>query len=252
MSYRQVLLDCLAGACDLVLPTHCAGCGAAGVRLCAVCGVALQSVVATPAQPDPAPDGFPATFTAGPYEGVLREVIVGWKDGGRPDLGQDLAFPLRVALAAAISALEPRESSTICLVPAPSSPASIRARGYRPVADLCRSVMRQVPTQIAPKVVDAIGLQRVVADQSGLSHSQRTANVAGAMKVAPKMVDTLAQSDVILIDDVVTTGSTLTQMALTLQASGVPRVSAATLAATMRRHPPRRQKVALSEAGEAD
>jgi predicted amidophosphoribosyltransferase len=77
-----------------------------------------------------------------------------------------------------------------------------------------------------------------VRDQAGLDHRERRANLAGSMAVAPGAESVLAGADVVLVDDVVTTGATLAEARRALHTGGTggPRsVRATVICATARR-----------------
>lgn len=76
------------------------------------------------------------------------------------------------------------------------------------------------------------GLQRIRAtpQQTGLTRAQREDNVRGAFRVHPKHEATLKGRSILLVDDVLTTGSTLRHCTKTLLKSGVSQVNVLTLA----------------------
>lgn len=110
------------------------------------------------------------------------------------------------------------------LVPVPSSKASQRRRGRSFIVDLTHHISDL--TGIAMN--DCLQLTRRVSDQSGLSKSQRATNLEGAFAVKPSAI---VRGELILIDDVVTTGATLREAARALNSQGfhaVGSVSAVT------------------------
>jgi predicted amidophosphoribosyltransferase len=108
----------------------------------------------------------------------------------------------------------------VLFVPVPSSRRGFRARGYRPVDRvLGRTGRRATP---------ALAYARQPSDQIGLDAEQRAANMRGSMRVTRRVTG----RTVILIDDVCTTGATLTEAADVLRAAGARRVCAAVIAAT--------------------
>ncbi|MGL5862887.1 MAG: ComF family protein, partial [Phycicoccus sp.] len=76
---------------------------------------------------------------------------------------------------------------------------------------------------------------RRVADQAGLGRADRAANLAGALAVAPRKRRLVTGAVCLVVDDVVTTGATLTEAARALGAAGARHVVGAAAAATPRR-----------------
>lgn len=212
---RRVLPDLL----DLVLPRSCAGCGVPGRALCAGCEACLRRPHRH--RPDPCPPGLPPLVAAASYDGVARAVLLAHKERGR--LG--LVRPLGSALAAAVGQLGVPPG--IVLVPVPSAPAVVRARGHDHARRLAATAARSLPRARARPLLVAT---RAVADQSGLDSAGRAANLSGALR-ARRPLTGLA---VVVVDDVVTTGATLVEAARALRAGGADVVGCAVVAATER------------------
>ncbi len=223
---------------DLALPDVCAACDRPPGPLCPGCEAALWSeVFERPRRctPDPAPPGLPPVVAVGPYAGVLRRLVSAYKDDERRDLRPLLARLLSLSLAGPVGTLP------TVVVPMPSSRAAVRRRGDDPVRDLARAATRLAadgPVRPRASVAPALRPVRRLADQSRLDRRQRARNLAGAYAVAPRWAGALAGSRVVLVDDVVTTGSTLAEAARAVRAAGGHVVGAATLAATSRRTGP--------------
>ena len=220
-----------AALLDLVLPAECAGCGGAGVCWCATCASDLAAAcfpLPRHTPPSPCPPGMPPVVAAARYTGALRAAIVAVKDGGRAD-----ARPLLTPLLAQAILVAAAHHQDLALVPMPSSRAAVRRRGEASVTVLCRQANALLghPHQ----VLEALSPARRVADQAGLGSAERRANLVGAYAVPPRWRDELAGRDVLLVDDVVTTGATLTEGARALRAAGAHVVGAAVVAATQRR-----------------
>jgi predicted amidophosphoribosyltransferase len=227
------VLDRLRPLRDLVWPASCAACGAAGRMLCPRCAdeVAALAHVREHA-PSPAPPGFPRTLTWGSYEGALRRLVVAHKDEDRADTAPVLAELLSDVLGAAVEGLE-----RPVLVPVPSSPAARRSRGRDPLLDLTRRARLPVPTRLAP----VLRVTRRVRDQAGLGQVERRANLSGSMALRRGAEALLEGADLVLVDDVVTTGSTLAEASRALRDGGretgaaPSSLRAAVICATQRR-----------------
>lgn len=192
---------------------------------------------------------------SGGYEGLLRRLIVAYKDNGvlsiRDVLAPLLASSLIVAhdllgarrspasdmsgvpSASAGHCLRDRSGRPLLLVPAPSSRSSIRARGGAPVATLTEDAASRAFGQ--PEVRPALAIVRRVADQSGLTSQERADNVHGAYAVLARHTPALVNRPVIIVDDVMTTGATLVEATRALSEAGAIVLGAAVVAATQRR-----------------
>lgn len=204
---RSAVLDALA----VVVPVSCAGCEADGRALCAVC---LSHV--TP--------GSPLTTTAGTlqvtsgleYSGVVRRVMVAFKEHGRTDV----AFALAPLLAAAVGAAV---EGPVELAPVPPGPGS-RRRGYDPISVLIAKAGMPRPARVARYA-------RRTSAQKELDRDARAENVRGAFVATGD----LHGRRFVVVDDICTTGATLRDLARALEAAGGVVVGGATAAATPRR-----------------
>jgi predicted amidophosphoribosyltransferase len=223
---------------DLVHGSGCAGCGRPGRVLCVDCRRGLPDR-SRPVRPTPCPEGLVACFAAGEYDGVLGRMVVAHKERA----AFPLARPLGVVLASAVGpVLDPATPSV--LVPVPSRPGVVRARGHDPMLRVSRVAARRL--RRAGRLVEVATLleqHAPVADQVGLGREQRAANLAGSMRVRPAVRDRLARRGVplslVVCDDLVTTGATAREAQRTLEDSGLPVRAVVTVAATRKRIGPR-------------
>ena len=215
---------------DLVLPRPCAGCGRPGSVLCPGCRLLLRAAPVGRVRPDPCPPGLPPVHALAPYDGELRQLLLAHKERGL--LG--LSGPLGTALAAVVAGLV---AGPVLLCPVPSARSAVRQRGYDHAHRLAVSAARELRRQGRQAgVARLLRPDRVVADQSGLSSTERAANLAGGMRAVP----TPDPARVVVVDDLVTTGATLVEAARALRQEGHEALGAAVLAATRRRKSPGR------------
>lgn len=153
----------------------------------------------------------------GRYEGRLREAVHALKYGGK----LALAEPLGRALAE-VAAAEGLLAATDLVVPVPLHPRRQAHRGFNQAEELACSLGRAADKP----VVRALVRVRDTPSQTELDERQRRSNVRGAFQ--PRR--DLRGMRVLLVDDVVTTGSTLRECARVLKAAGAAEVRAVTVA----------------------
>jgi predicted amidophosphoribosyltransferase len=229
---------------DLALRRECAGCGRARTSWCEDCASALggaptRRLLQAPDDGCRSPSALPVWSTA-EYRDQVRAGVVAWKDRGRADLTPVLAQALRRAVLAAVPVLAaPGEQTAVrpvLLVPAPSSRRTRRARGHDPVRDLaerCATGLRRRGIEV--RVIPALAQARRVEDQAGLGAAARQQNLSGALEVVRGWAAYLRGRDLLLVDDVVTTGATLLDCLRALDEADARVRAAATVAATRRR-----------------
>lgn len=224
-----------AAAADLVVGMRCAGCELPGLQLCAHCRAALRP---DPRRcwPDPCPQGLldptPVTpWCSAAYAGVVRAVLLQYKERGRDGLAGPLCGLLTASLQAVL-ATEPSVGGWT-VVPMASRRQTVRARGYDGVLLLARLAAGRLRRQgYDVRVRRALRHRRTVADQAGLSATQRWENLDGALRIVGSRWS--PERKVIVVDDVVTTGATLAAATRALREAAAPVVGAAVLAATPR------------------
>lgn len=219
---------------DLVLPPACAGCGAKGACCCPRC---FDALTASPARrvPVPRPRGLPDCWSAAPYEGAVRRMIVAYKERGAVALAGVLAEAVTRTVLTAMGEAGGWGGDRFAVVPVPSARRSVRGRGHDPVGRLAVLVaarLRALGLDAEPWA--GLGQCRRVADQAGLSRSLRAVNLAGSLQVVPAAKGPPA-AGALLLDDIVTTGATLAEAARALHAAGIAVPLAATVGATRRR-----------------
>ncbi len=219
---------------DLVLPRTCAGCGLPGSALCRRCAALLaRPHLATPRR---FPEGFPPTVAAGAYDGAVRPAVLAFKERGRAELARPLGTALALAVAAVVTAVPGPLPQQVLLVPVPSSAAALRERGRDHVRELAARAVRELRAAGLPAAQARLLRRRGrVRDSAELSAGQRRANLAGTFALAPGAG--IVEGRLVLVDDVVTSGATLTEagsVLAPLARPGGPPVLAAVVAATPR------------------
>ena len=212
------------GTLDLVLPLQCVGCRKEGSGLCQVCQSSLARLeppyCEICAQPDDGPrcsrcvesppliDGIKAPYL---MEGVIRDAIHAFKyrnfRGLAPELGKVLA-----------ECLESTSIPGTLLVPIPMHGRRVRQRGYNQSLLLAREVSKLTSIAVAE---DMLIKTRDSAPQVSLAtQEERARNAEGSFLAVRES----AGEAVLLIDDVVTTGSTMAACAKAAKEKGAASV----------------------------
>lgn len=214
---------------NLVLPVSCAGCGVPDTALCEPCR-------ATPVhchQPQLAwrQALFDTPVWAGcDYEGTWRRIIVAWKEQGVFSLAPTLA---RVCLPAWQRVDTGRP---LLVVPVPGSWSGWFRRGVEPTTQLARQIVTLLPAPTAQRVqvVKRLGRRGIpLGDLRGRTAARRKQRGRQERLARPPKFRAwgVAGREVVLIDDVVTTGATLEQAARALQDGGARLVGVVVCAA---------------------
>lgn len=213
MTSTHLIRESILDAAAALLPVRCSGCGRPDRGVCAECARALrpETVVA---------DGSgPPLFAALVYEGVVRRVLLAFKDGGRTDAAAALSVALSEAVVAAQMAAQvaaqastaPDSRSALVPVLVPSTRAAFRRRGYHPTALILRR-----SRILVPPLWRALRLTRQTEDQAGLNARERADNRQGSLIASSR----LRERDCLIVDDIVTTGSTMREAARAIDAVG--------------------------------
>ena len=208
---------------DLVLPLECGGCGTRSTRWCDLCANDLAVRPDEPHVVSPRVDPGVPVFSLGRYAGARRQAIVAVKEHGRADLVAPLAEALRAGLAN--MATWGIVGLPLSVVPAPTRRWAARRRGGDPVT---RVALAATADRSDVAVVQALRTRAFVADSAGLSSAERQRNIAGRVKLF-RSVDS-RHGDVVVVDDVVTTGATACESVRVLQSAGVAVVAVLAIA----------------------
>jgi len=212
-----------------ILPTQCSLCRGWGTaRLCEVCLARFAVVVprcrrcaievptgqgecgACLREPPP----FASAAAAFDYVEPWRHQIARFKFHAGLDLGRVLAD----RIVASAQALPARPT---LLLPVPLSDARLRERGYNQAWELARRIGRRLRVRAEPRLLLRL---RDTPHQLALPVDRRAANVRGAFAVEPLRRAEVAGQEIALVDDVMTTGATLAELARVLLAAGAAQV----------------------------
>lgn len=152
------------------------------------------------------------------YGGALANAIHRFKYVPRADL----ARPLGDLLVRGVPDAVARPPDLV--VPVPLHPARLVERGFNQAALLARPVARRLGARLGPRLLERV---RDTPRQAQLDRVRRATNLVGAFRVRGDV----AGRHVLLVDDVRTTGATLTECARALRSAGAGRVTTLVLAA---------------------
>lgn len=198
-------------------PARCVGCGQPPAVLCDAC----RASVRPHATQVSAVRGVPV-WAALEYEGVPAHLVRELKRNGS-------RFSVRL-LSTAIAELaraDPALAQVELVVVPPSRDAAFRMRGFHPIELVAHAA--------GLATVQPFELSRQVRDQRRLGVAERRANLDHAFELRLGWGHRLAGRRVLLLDDVVTTGATLTELARACASAGAEVRSVWALAATTRR-----------------
>jgi ComF family protein len=220
---RRVLGSVADRALDLALPAACAGCRAEGPALCDACAPAFD--VRLSAEPG-VPLGLPADIPApllqlewcAPFAGSVRGALHELKYAGE----RRLARPLGEAIARRW--MRVGQGATM-VVPVPVHATRERQRGY----DQAALIAEAAAARLNFPCVRALERARATVAQFELGRDERSSNVTGAFRLRSG-AGPVDGRWILLVDDVVTTGSTLAACATALEEAGALAVSAIAVA----------------------
>lgn len=223
------------GLLDQLYPPACLHCDApvaAADALCAGCFAQLRPITAPlcprlgiPFEVSLGPDALSAEAIADPppfdrarsavlYNAVARKLVSRLKYGDRPELA---GFCARLMLPAG------REfwADGPVLLPVPLYRWRQFLRRYNQSAELARALAALAGLSVDPLLVSR---KRATRQQVGLTAEARARNVAGAFVAHPDILARLKGRRVVIVDDVITTGSTVKAVTRALQRAGVERI----------------------------
>ena len=193
---------------ELIYPPVCFGCQRPDTSICELC---RQELLAAPlnVQSNNGARGYQA-LTTGRHAGILRRAVQAFKYEGITELDELLGARLLAALA-----IDDRQFD--CIMPVPLHKRRLRERGYNQAELLCRLLERQLRIECR---TDLLIRNRDTKQQAQLSKEERKTNVNGAFDV----IGEVRGRRILLVDDVLTTGETISECVKELRAKGAAEV----------------------------
>ena len=226
---------------DLLWPVRCMVCGMearscfceecrAKIRMpdenvrCPVCGMEIMLPGAAGKVAEPCAEcrkskpAFDKARAATAYADPIRKLIAGFKYGGQTALAPDFAELLDGYVR---TAFEGDRIHTLC--PVPLFATRMRHRGYNQAEYLARGLARRLGVDCEPELLRRV---RPTVSQTTKGARERRANMAGVFQSPPELRHRVYGREIMLVDDVMTTGSTLRECAAALKANGAAKVYA--------------------------
>lgn len=209
MPSSGLLLSAYRFCLDLIFPPRCAGCGCVDTLWCARCQYELDTI--------PIEYYARSVFdtleivSTGQHTGMLQRAVQALKYENIPGLRLPLSYRL-------ITAYQHLGWNTDLVVPVPMHPNRRLRRGYNQAELLSLPLARRLSLPYYP---DALSRSRETPSQVGLSREERLSNVTNAFTGNEEVLDGRV---VLLVDDVCTSGATMTACAQTMMQCGAQAV----------------------------
>lgn len=223
---------------DAIIPPICPLCnrGLTAPGLCAVCFAKLHLLAppccthcALPFDHDQGskicgacmkkPPVFDRAVAALRYDDTSRQLILALKYGDRLDIASLLAHLIRPAAASLLHEVD-------MVIPIPLHRWRFFRRRFNQSAEIARHILHDAGLPQEMLQADLLIRHRNTPPQGKKTKAQRIRNLRGAFRVAPQHIYSLAQKKVLLVDDVMTTGTTLNTAARVLKKHGASEVAA--------------------------
>jgi competence protein ComFC len=202
---KRLLQQFLNFSLDLLFPPRCVGCGRVDAVWCDTCQDKLDQT-AFPSQVRPLAPLVGITSTA-EHTGIIREAVQGLKYGSAKIVAEPLGERL-------VRQLQAQAWTVDVIVPVPLHATRLAERGYNQAQLLAEQIADALSLPCFPNAVER---QRNTQSQVTLSAAERKTNLEDAFLANSQV---LSNQRVLLIDDVYTTGATLSACAQAVQQAG--------------------------------
>jgi competence protein ComFC len=216
---------------DWLYPPNCGGCGKSGTRWCESCAQNTPEIessicpicgdISIDEQPCQRCQNLPVHFTSlrsyTIYQGAIREAVHKLKYGGDKSLGDVLAQMM-------ISGLEKLNWSLDIVTSVPLGLVRLAERGYNQANLLARPIALYKNLPFSTTLLSRV---RETKTQVGLTNKERQENMTDAFKAVTKQAE---GNNILVVDDVATSGATINACAKALLAAGASKVYGYTLA----------------------
>jgi predicted amidophosphoribosyltransferase len=194
-----------------IVPPLCAACGRSCRPQAAICTRCSRRLAAAAPLTGAGPPGIDRVWSSASHQGVARDLVTALK--------LRRLLPVAGLMADRIHWLAPADLLSGAIVPVPAAPLRSLARGFDPAGELAAALAERLDLPLQPCLARKGGRRQV-----GKRRAQRIGH--------PPRIHARSESprSVLLIDDVLTTGATLSACARALRDAGAVRVVAITFA----------------------
>ena len=199
---------------EILFPNRCFGCRALGPDICSQCRIHWN------------PHLYKSTldsltiYSGIFYSPVAKRIILSAKENGIKAADDLIIHAIKHSLQLLL-----RDFEVGILVPIPSRKSSNRTRGRDFLSELTHAIARSESLES----MDLLTHSRKIIDQSGLNSHERSENIYQAMEINRNKLPRLGvDTDVILVDDLLTTGATLLEARRALEVRGIRVIAAIT------------------------
>ena len=204
-------MDTARALAAAIVPPLCAACGRSCRPESVICSRCARRLALAEPLTGKGPPGLDRAWSSAAHEGVARDLVAALKFRR--------LLPVAGLMAARIHWLVPAHLLGGAVVPVPPAALRLRRRGFDPTGELAVALAALLDAPLDPCLVRRGGGRQV-----GRRRADRVAH--------PPRIETrcAAPRSVLLVDDVLTTGATLTACAKALRAAGATRIVAITFA----------------------
>jgi predicted amidophosphoribosyltransferase len=204
----------------LLFPTRCFGCRELGYSICSQCRRQWNPHLYQSKVSDL------VVYSAIPYSPVAKNILLAAKEQNIKSADQLIHIALRAALHELF-----QKYSSCALVPIPSGRSANRRRGRDFINEIANTVAKDFGVAVLPLLEH----QRVIRDQSKLNIAGRRENLAMALTIKSGFPGKYTGENVVILDDLVTTGATIKEANRALTRGGFKVQAAATACVALRR-----------------
>lgn len=205
---------------SLLFPTRCFGCRDLGFAICSDCRKLWNPHIYRNKFPDL------AVFSSVKYSPVAKNIILAAKEGNVNSADLLISDALKNSLKYLFESYQ-----ISALVPIPSQRTAIRRRGR----DFLSEIAHDLGKFYGVAVLNLLEHNRRVSDQSRLGISERHKNLNRALSINQRFSGNYPAQEVVILDDLLTTGATLSEARRCLQQAGFNVQAAATACVAVRR-----------------